>query len=53
MIYWFRRNNRAAGWLTSYSQGMEVVLMIMFSFGDLVAFGMLIIALLTFIFTFR
>ena len=35
------------------SLGWEVVPMMMFTFADLIAFGMLIIALLTFVFAYR
>ena len=48
------RNNRVAGWLTSIQHRMGVVLMDKkpFDFKDLMAFGMFILALLTFVFTF-
>lgn len=44
-------NNRVAGWLTSIPYRMEVVLMDRkpFDFKDLMAFGMFMLALLTFI----
>lgn len=47
-------NNRVAGWLTSILHRMEVVQMNNrhFDFKDLMAFGMFIFALLTFVFTF-
>ncbi|HJB47481.1 MAG TPA: hypothetical protein H9713_12380 [Candidatus Mediterraneibacter surreyensis] len=46
------RNNRVAGWLTSILHRMGVVLMDKkpFDFKDLMAFGMFILALLTFVF---
>ena len=44
-------NNRVAGWLTSILYRMVVVLMRHFDFKDLMAFGMCILALLTFIFS--
>ena len=43
-------NNRVAGWLTSILHRMGVVLMKHFDFVDLMAFGMFILALLTFVF---
>lgn len=48
------RNNRVTGWLTSIPKRMEVVLMNnnYFDFKDLMAFGMFILALLTFVLTF-
>ncbi len=48
------RNNRVTGWLTSSPKRMEVVLMNnnYFDFKDLMAFGMFILALLTFVLTF-
>lgn len=45
------KNNRVAGWLTSILYRMGVVLMRHFDFKDLMAFGMFILALLTFIFS--
>ena len=47
-------NNRVTGWLTSILHRMGVVLMNKnhFDFKDLMAFGMFILALLTFVFTF-
>ena len=45
-------NNRVTGWLTSILHRMGVVLMKHFDFKDLMAFGMFILALLTFVFTF-
>lgn len=45
-------NNRVAGWLASILHRMGVVLMKHFDFKDLMAFGMFILALLTFVFTF-
>ena len=47
------RNKRVAGWLTSILHRMGVVLMDNknhFDFKDLMAFGMFILALLTFVF---
>ena len=44
-------SNRVAGWLTSILYRMGVVLMRHFDFKDLMAFGMFILALLTFIFS--
>ena len=46
------RDNRVAGWLTSILHRMGVVLMDKkpFDFEDLMAFGMFILALLTFVF---
>ena len=48
------RNNRVAGWLTSILHRMGVVLMDNnknhFDFKDLMAFGMFILSLLTFIY---
>ena len=60
MIYYIKsarilyRSNRVTGWLTSILHKMEVVLMNNnhFDFKDLMAFGMFIFALLTFVFTF-
>lgn len=51
MLY-LRRNNRVAGWLAPILHRMGVVLMDNhhFDFKDLMAFGMFILALLTFIF---
>ena len=48
-----QENNRVTGWLTSSPKRMEVVLMnyYYFVFKDLLAFGMFILALLTFEFT--
>ena len=48
------RNNRITGWLASILKRMEVVLMNNnhFDFKDLMAFGMFILALLTFVLTF-
>ncbi len=49
------RNNRVAGWVTSILHRMGVVLMDNknhFDFKDLMDFGMFILALLTFVFTF-
>ena len=50
----FCQNNRVTGWLTSILHRMGVVLMDKkpFDFKDLMAFGMFILALLTFVFTF-
>ena len=45
-------NNRVAGWLASILHRMGVVLMKHFDFKDLMSFGMFILALLTFVFTF-
>lgn len=45
------KNNRVAGWLTSILYRMGVVLMRHFDFKDLMAFGMFILALLTFVFS--
>lgn len=45
-------NNRVAGWLASILHRMGVMLMKHFDFKDLMAFGMFILALLTFVFTF-
>ena len=47
-------SNRVAGWLTSILHRVEVVLMNNnhFEFKDLMAFGMFILVLLTFVFTF-
>ena len=47
-------SNRVAGWLTSILHRVEVVLMNNnhFDFKDLMAFGMFVLALLTFVFTF-
>ena len=49
-----RQNNRVTGWLASILHRMGVVLMNkkQFDFKDLMAFGMFILALLTFVFTF-
>ena len=49
------KNNRVTGWMTSILHRMGVVLMDNknhFDFKDLMAFGMFILALLTFVFTF-
>ena len=46
------RNNRVAGWLASILHRMGVVLMKHFDFKDLMDFGMFILALLTFVFTY-
>ena len=46
------RNNRVAGWRCRNSVGMEVMLMKNYDFKDLMAFGVFILALLTFIFQF-
>jgi len=47
------RNNRVAGWLASILHRMGVVLMNKrFDFKDLMTFGLFILALLTFVFTF-
>lgn len=48
----FHWNNRVTGWLTSILHRMGVVLMDKkpFDFKDLMAFGMFILALLTFVF---
>ena len=43
-------NNRVAGWLASILHRMGVVLMKHFDFKDLMAFGMFLLALLTFIY---
>ncbi len=50
--YDVERNNRVTGWLTSILHRMGVVLMDNnhFDFKDLMAFGMFILALLTFIY---
>ena len=50
----YRRNNCVTGWLTSILHRMGVMLMDKkhFDFKDLMAFGMFILALLTFVFTF-
>lgn len=50
----FQKNNHVAGWLTSILHRMGVVQMDKkpFDFKDLMAFGMFILALLTFVFTF-
>ena len=45
-------NNRVTGWLTSILHRMGVVLMKHFDFKDLMSFGMFLLALLTFVFTF-
>ena len=54
LCYHMNRNNRVTGWLTSILHRMGVVLMDKkpFDFKDLMAFGMFILALLTFVFTF-
>ena len=54
LCYHMDRNNRVTGWLTSILHRMGVVLMDKrpFDFKDLMAFGMFILALLTFVFTF-
>ena len=48
------RNNRVAGWLTSILHRNRVGVVLMdkkpFDFKDLMAFGMFILALLTFVF---
>ena len=44
------RNNRVAGWRTSILHRMGVMQMRRFDFKDLMAFGMFILALLTFVF---
>ena len=44
------RNNRVAGWLASILHRMGVVLMKHFDFKDLMAFGMFILTLLTFMY---
>ena len=46
------KNNRVTGWMTSILHRMGVVLMKHFDFKDLMAFGMFILALLTFVFSF-
>ena len=50
----YPRNNRVTGWLTSIHTWNGVVLMDKkpFDFKDLMAFGMFVLALLTFVFTF-
>ncbi len=51
----FNQNNCVAGWLASILHRMGVVQMNNknhFDFKDLIAFGMFILALLTFVFTF-
>lgn len=50
----FCQNNRVTGWLTSILHRMGVVLMDKkpLDFKDLMAFGMFILALLTFVFTY-
>ena len=46
-------DNRVAGWaLPKFSKRIEVMLMKNYNFKDLMAFGMFILALLTFVFTF-
>jgi hypothetical protein len=46
-------DNRVAGWLTSHFYGMGVMPMKnQFDFKDLMTFGLLLLALLTFVFTF-
>ena len=52
LCYHMNRNNRVTGWLTSILHRMGVVLMDKkpFDFKDLMAFGMFILALLTFVF---
>ena len=54
MLYCLTWNKRVAGWMTSILHRMGVVLMDNhhFDFKDLMAFGMFILALLTFVFTF-
>lgn len=54
MLYCLTWNNRVTGWLTSILHRMGVVLMDNhhFDFKDLMAFGMFILALLTFVFSF-
>ena len=50
----YRRNNCVTGWLPSILHRMGVMLMDKkpFDFKDLMAFGMFILALLTFVFMF-
>ena len=54
LCYHMGRNNRVTGWLSSILHRMGVVLMDKkpFDFKDLMAFGMFILALLTFVFMF-
>ena len=54
VCYDVTRNNRVTGWLTSILHRMGVVLVDKkpFDFKDLMTFGMFILALLTFVFTF-
>ncbi|WP_298882820.1 hypothetical protein [uncultured Phascolarctobacterium sp.] len=53
LFTWYNnKDNRVAGWRCRNSVGMEVMLMKNYDFKDLMAFGVFILALLTFIFQF-
>ena len=54
MFTWYNiTDNRVAGWRCRNSFGMEVMLMKNYDFKDLMAFGVFLLALLTFIFQFN